>query len=301
MTKPSLYTAVCCAATRTLACLVFIMFSGGVSAQNFPPTWTEPYPPFRIIGPLYGVGTADLSAFLIATDAGHILINTGIDGSLDIIRDNMAELGFALEDIRILLTQQAHFDHTAALADIKDLSGARMLATELDARVLEDGGFSDPHFGGEVMFKPVAVDRIIRQGDLIELGDVRLTVHEHPGHTEGSSSYTFTIKENGQDYKVAILNMGTINDGKKLVEEPTYPGVAKDFAYTYASQKTLEVDVWVAAHGSQYNLADKHTPGQTYDPNTFVDPEGLKREVERLESLYLEQLGEEQSRTAYAE
>jgi len=272
-----------------------------VNAQNYPPAWTNPFPAFRIIGPLYGVGTEDLQAFLITTDEGHILINTGIDGSLAQIRDNMASLGFRLEDIRILLAQQAHFDHTAELADIKAISGARMLATKLDGRVLEDGGLSDPHFGGEVSFTPIKVDQIIKEGDVIELGDVRLTVHEHPGHTEGSSSYTFVVNENGKDYKVAILNMGTINAGKRMVDEPTYPGVAKDFAYTYASQKTLEVDVWVAAHAAQYHLHDKYKPGQPYSPDTFVDPDGLVRDVERLEALYLEQLSEEQKKTGYHE
>lgn len=270
-------------------------------AQNYPPSWTAPFPPFRIIGPLYGVGTEDLQAFLITTGDGHILINTGLEGSIDIIRDNMATLGFAMADIRILLTQQAHFDHTADLADIKALSGARMLATEPDARVLADGGFSDPHFGGEVSFKPVQVDQVIRQGDIIELGEVKLTVHEHPGHTEGSSSYTFVVNEGGRDYRVAILNMGTINDGKRLVDEPTYPGVAKDFAWTYASQKALPVDIWVGAHAGQYGLHDKYTPGQAYSPDTFVDPDGLVKSVEGLEAAFLRQLAEEQARTGYAD
>lgn len=282
-----------------------ILIIGLIFTSSFaftqPENWTTPYPPFHIAGPLYGVGTMDLSVFLIATEDGHILINTGLESSIDAIRDNMETLGYRLEDIRILLTQQAHFDHTAALADIKALSGARMLATAGDARVLEDGGLSDPHFGGEESFKPVKVDAIIKQGDLIELGGVSLKVHEHPGHTEGSSSYTLVVNENGRDYRVAILNMGTINDGKHLVDEPTYPGAGKDFAYTYASQKTMEIDIWVAAHGSQYNLHEKYQPGQAYNPETFVDPYGLLRAVSRLENLYLELLAEEQRGISYPE
>ena len=281
----------------TLITLLFI--ANPLWAQPYPEGWTTPYPPFRIIGPLYGVGTLDLSVFLITTDEGHILINTGMEESFNTIRENMDTLGYRMEDIRILLTQQAHLDHTAALADIKAFTGARMLATELDARMLEDGGISDPHFGGEVMFKPVEVDQIIQQGDVIVLGDVRLTVHEHPGHTEGSSSYTLVVNESGREYKVAILNMGSINAGNKLVDEPTYPGVAKDFAYTYAVQKTMDVDVWTGAHNSHYSMQEKYTPGQPYDPDTFVDPEGLVQQVERLEAIFLEQLSEEQKLVAY--
>lgn len=274
-----------------LVLLLLAMLSIAVHAQR--EDWTRSHPGFRVIGNLYGVGTYDLSVFLITTDEGHILINTGLEDSTAQIRENMAAFGFDLEDVRILLTQQAHWDHTAALAEIKDISGAEMWATPKDARVLEDGGFSDPHFGGRQTFVPVEVDRIINEGDVIELGDVSLTVHEHPGHTEGSSSYSMTVSEAGREYRVLIANMGTINPGKKMYVEPTYPGVGDDFARTYASQKAMDVDVWVAAHNSQYNMHDKWQPGQAYDPDTFVDPEGFVAAVERLETIYLEQVADE--------
>jgi len=273
--------------------LSLLLCTGTGIAQAQPEGWTTPFPGFRVIGNLYGVGTYDLSVFLITTDEGHILINTGLEDSTALIRSNMESLGFRLEDVRILLQMQAHWDHTAALAEIKELTGAQLLATARDSRILEDGGFSDPHFGGRETFKPVSVDRIIREGETIELGDVRLMVHEHPGHTEGSSSYSMVVNENGRDYNVVIANMGTINDGKQLVVDPTYPGVAEDFASTYRKQKAMAVDVWVAAHGSQYNLHDKWQPGQAYSPDTFVDPAGFVAAVEQLERVYLEQLARE--------
>ena len=261
--------------------------------QAQPADWAEPFPGHRVIGNLYAVGTAGLGVFLITSDDGHILINTGLEDSTPLIRENIESVGYQLEDVRILLTMQAHWDHTAALAEIKEIAGAEMWATEGDARVLEDGGFSDPHFGGRVSFEPVEVDRIISDGEIIELGDVRLRVHEHPGHTEGSSSYSMQVAEGGRDYNVVVANMGTINEGKRLVVDPTYPGVAEDFARTYASQKAMEIDVWVAAHGGQYGLHDKYEPGQAYSPDTFVDPEGFLAEVERLEAIYEEQVAEE--------
>ena len=270
----------------------FALTTAQLSAQN--EEWTRPFPSHRVISNLYTVGTYGLGVFLITTDKGHILINTGLEDSTPLIRENIEAVGFRLEDVKILLTMQAHWDHTAALAEIKQITGAKMLATKDDARVLEDGGFSDAHFGGRESFKPVSVDQIIGEGEVIELGDTRLTVYEHPGHTEGSASYSMRVRENGRDYNVVIANMGTINQGKKLLVDPTYPGVAEDFARTYRSQKTMAVDVWVAAHGGQYGLHDKYDAGQDYDPNTFVDPEGFLAEVERLERLYLEQLAEEQ-------
>ncbi len=278
-------------ALAAIACLFLLSFQATAQAED----WTQPYPGFRVIGNLYGVGTYGLGVFLITSDEGHILINTGLEDSTGLIRQNIESLGFRLEDIEILLTMQAHWDHTAALAEIKQLANAEMWATAKDARVLEDGGFSDTHFGGEVSFKPVAVDKILSEGDVVELGDIRLVVYEHPGHTEGSSSYSMSVREAGRGYNVVIANMGTINTGKKLVVDPTYPGVSEDFASTYRKQKEMDVDVWVSAHGGQYGLHDKYQPGQAYSPDTFVDPEGFVAAVERLEQVYLEQLAAERN------
>lgn len=274
-----------------VACSLFLACTAQVFAQ--PEDWTTPFPGHRVISDLYAVGTSGLGVFLITSEDGHILINTGLEDSTPLIRDNIESVGFRLEDVKILLTMQSHWDHTAALAEIKAITGAEMWATPKDARVLEDGGFSDPHFGGKENFAPIDVDRIINDGDVIELGDIRLLVHEHPGHTEGSSSYSMEVNENGRDFDVVIANMGTINSGKKMLVDPTYPGVADDFRETYRRQKAMDVDVWVAAHGGQYGLHEKFQPGQTYSPEIFVDPEGFLSEVNRLEQIYLEQLAEE--------
>ena len=107
---------------------------------EMPETWLKNHPPVRIIGNLYGVGGYDLSVYLITSSDGHILINTGAEGSIVDIGSNIDLLGFKLKDVKVLLTMQSHFDHTADLADIKELVGAKMYATQKDALVLEDGG-----------------------------------------------------------------------------------------------------------------------------------------------------------------
>ena len=281
---------------RSICTYLLILVSiGQVNAQT--ENWTKPFPGFRVIGNLYAVGTYDLSVFLITSDAGHILINTGLEDSTPLIKANIESLGFRLDDVKILLIMQAHYDHTGALAEIKALTGAEMWATADDKPVLEDGGFSDPQFGGSQLFKPIKVDHVIKEGDVIELGSTHLTVLEHPGHTAGSSSYTMQVNERGRDYNVAIVNMGTINEGKRLIVDPTYPGVADDFASTYKKQKVMNIDVWVAAHGSQYGLHNKYKSGQAYSPDTFVDPKGFLLEVERLEKLYREQVAKERAKS----
>ncbi len=274
------------------ACCLVLAAAAPLAAQ--PDGWTRPFEGHRVIGDLYHVGTYDLAVFLVTSNDGHFLINTGLEDSVPLIRENIESLGFRLEDVEVLLTTQAHWDHTAALAEIKEITGAEMWATAGDAPVLEDGGFSDPHFGGRESFPPVAVDRIIEDGDVLELGRTRLEVLASPGHTAGSVSYTMAVYENGVDYDVIIANMATINEGKRLVVDPTYPGVADDFAETFRRQKALNIDVWVASHGGQYNLHDKYEPGQRYHPDTFVDPDGFRAEVERLEQLYLDQVAAEQ-------
>ena len=273
---------------RAFFLVLVLAFATLLTAQRAD--WTRPFEGHRVIGNLYHVGTYDLACFLITSPEGHILINTGVEDSTAMLRENIESLGFRIEDVKILLTMQAHWDHTAALAEIKKISGAKMWATGGDAPILEDGGMSDPHFGGKVSFAPVKVDRRIQDGETTELGETRLTVVSTPGHTTGSVSYTMKIREGGRGYDVVIANMGTINQGKRLLDRPTYPGVAEDFAETFRKQKALPCDIWVAAHGSQYGLHGKYKAGDAYDPETFVDPEGFLAEIERLEKLYLQQL-----------
>ena len=276
---------------RLIAAIAVLLTTAPAAAQ--PAAWSKPFPGHRVIGNLYAVGTYDLACFLITSDEGHILINTGLAESAPLIRNNVESLGFRLEDVRILLTMQAHYDHAAAFAEIKQATGARLWATAGDAPLLEDGGASDPHFQGEYTFAPVPVDRILRDGEVIELGATRLTVVEMPGHTPGSVGYTMTVTENGRDYRVAIANMGSMNPGLRLLEDPTYPGIAEDFAETFRRQKAMDVDVWVAAHASQYGLHDKYRPGDPYSPDTFVDPEGFLELVAHYEELYEKQLAAE--------
>lgn len=263
-----------------------------------PADWTTPAVAHRVAGNLYAVGTHDLSVYLITTDEGHILINTGVSGSTTLIRSSIESLGYDIRDVAVLLTMQAHWDHTASLAEIKRLTGAKMVATELDARILEDGGYSDPHFGGAEMFEPIVVDERLDHGDIVNLGGTDLTVHLHPGHTEGSASYTMQVPHGDTDLTVAIANMATINAGKRLVVDPTYRGVADDFAETFRRQKALEPDIWVAAHASHYKLHDKFDPDTGTSIDTFADPTGYRAAIDRLESIYETQIAAERATLA---
>jgi metallo-beta-lactamase class B len=264
-------------------------------AVNSPEEWRRPFAAHRVIGNVYYVGTYDLACFLIVTPRGSILINTGLADSAPLIRRSVTGLGFKLEDVRWLLTTQAHYDHVAAMAEMKRLTGARMLASTADAVLLEDGGKSDFHFGPEYGYSPVKVDQRIGDGETLRLGGVELTAYLHAGHTKGSMSYGLTVHESGKDYRVLIANMGTINPGVRLLANARYPEIAQDYARTFERQKALACDVFLSSHASQYGLHRKYTPGAAYDPQRFVDPGGYRRAVEGAENAYLRQLAKERA------
>lgn len=257
--------------------------------------WTRPFPAFRVFANLYYVGSYDLGMYLITTPAGHILVNTGAYDSAEMIRSSIDSLGFDFDDIEILLTTQAHWDHVADLAAIKRATGARLFAHQADIAALEDGGASDFRFpdGRAAVFEPVTVDRALADGDTIELGGVVVTLHHHPGHTKGASSFSFTAEEGGQRRSVLIVNMATINNGVELLDMRAYPEIAADYAHTFELQKALSPDVWVSSHAGHFDLHDRMAPGAGYDPDRFADPAGYRRKVAYYEQIYLTQLEDE--------
>jgi metallo-beta-lactamase class B len=272
--------------------LMAMLAQGAVTS---PPEWSRPFAAHRVVGNVFYVGTYDLACFLIVTPQGNILINTGLADSVPLIRKSIADLGFKLEDVRWLLTTQAHFDHVAAMAEMKRLTRARLLASQADAVLLEDGGKSDFHFGPEYGYAPVKVDERIDDGQKLRLGGVELTAYVHAGHTRGSMSYALTVHESGKDYRVLIANMGTINPGVKLLGNQRYPRIADDYARTFERQKALPCDIFLSSHASQYGLHEKYTPGAAYDPQRFVDHEGYRQAVAAAEGNYRRQLAEERA------
>jgi metallo-beta-lactamase class B len=259
--------------------------------------WRQPFPAFKLIGNVYWVGTYDLSTYLITTDEGHILVNTGFEDTVPLIVEGIEQLGFELDDVEILLATHAHGDHVAGLAELKRLTGARMMMSEADAVLLEDGGISDFRFGDgrTPSFEAVQVDRRLKDQDTIALGGVTVTAHHHPGHTKGATSFTLPVREAGRDSRVVIANMGSINPGVTVSGMPSYPTIGDDYSSTFAKQKALPVDVFLASHAAQFGMHEKYKPGDAYDPNRFVDPEGYLAAVERLEGIFREQLARERA------
>jgi len=262
-----------------------------IQPANTNPDWSKPYPPFQIAGNLYYVGTYDLACYLITTPQGNILINTGLAESAPVIKANIEALGFKFKDIRILLTTQAHFDHMGAMAAIKKMTGAKMMVYAGDVGVVTDGGRSDYSVGGNTStYAPVQIDRVLHNGDIIKLGGMRLTMLHHPGHTKGSCSFLFDVKDQKRSYRVLIANMPTIVTDKSFSDIPAYPDIARDYAYTLNAMKKLSFDIWLASHASQFELQRKHKPGAGYNPDAFIDKQGYDAQINDLQDEFLKKV-----------
>lgn len=278
-------------AAALLVAASFLLTPAANAQREF---WRTPFEAYRVIGPLYSVGTYDLSVFLLTTSEGHILINTGMEDSAPLLKKGIEDVGFRYEDVKVLMTMQAHNDHVAATATVKRETGAEIWATPEDAKLIESGGATDHLFGGSPKFDAATVERHLKDGEVLKLGDLELTVIFTPGHTNGSSSYAFTVEEGGKSYNVVIANMSSVNGGTVFVGNEKYPQIAEDYAHTFEVQKKLDVDIWVSAHAGHYNMHDKFQPGDTYDPERFVDPEGYKATVAEYEKRFRDLLAAEQ-------
>jgi len=270
-----------------------------VAAQKDPASRAsnQPAEPFRILGNLYYVGASDVTSFLITTPEGNILLDSGFEETVPLIQGSVKKLGFKMKDVRLLLNTHSHLDHAGGLAALKRLTGAKLVAMDAEAPLLARGGKGDFRFGDDLAYPPVKVDRVIHDGDTVTLGGVILTAHKTPGHTPGNTTWTMKIEDGGKGYDVVFVGSDTINPGVVLTNNPKYPAIAADYAHTFEVLKALPCDVFLASHGSFFDLkgkAERLRKGET--PNPFIDPQGYREHVKAREELYRAQLAKEAQR-----
>ena len=242
--------------------------------------WDEPADPVHIVGPLYFVGTRGLSSWLFVTSEGNILLNTGTPNSGPMIVESIKKLGFKPEDIKIIINGHGHSDHAGAFAYMKKVSGAQIAIMQEDIAMIEDGGKSDFHYGKDwqVMGQPpVKVDRTLRNGDEVRLGEVVLTAYHTPGHTKGATTWVTTLFEKGKAYKVAFPDGGGFNPGYKVAQPESYSGINQDYRNTLHFLESLRPDIWGGHHTEYFDLEGKRKRYATEGVNAWVDPEGYRR------------------------
>lgn len=251
--------------------------------------WSLPFEPRRIIGNIYYVGTNLISSFLIVTPAGNILLDTGHVELLPQVAANIAKLGFKLQDVKILLNSHAHFDHCGGFAELKRRTNATVVASKLDGELMSRGGKGDFYWGDDLPYEPVKPDRMIADGERVELGGTSLTAHLTPGHTKGCMSWTMRVKEDSKEYDVIFL-CGLTASPYKLTNNDKYPNIVEDERNTLQKLRGMHADVMLASHGFYFDLEGKAVRQKAGAPNPFVDPGELGRHVAEMEKDFEEAL-----------
>ena len=235
---------------------------------------TTAFPPHKIAGNVYYVGTRTLSSFLVTTPAGHILINSTYERNVRTIETSVTQLGFKFSDIKILLGTHAHGDHQEGDALVKELTGAQVMAMAEDVPALEAIKPND---------KVHPIDRMLRDGESITLGGTTLVAHLTAGHTRGCTTWTMTTQEGGKDVNVVFAcsyrSPATVT-----------PGIESELNRTFKVVRSLPCDVPLGDHPAQYSMAAKYARVKPGEPNPFIDPANCWVEAEIQEAMLRAQL-----------
>lgn len=267
--------------------------AASAAAMDIPAEWSAPQKPFRVVGNTYYVGTQELAVYLITSPHGDVLIDGALTGTVPQIEQNIRALGFKLSDIKLMVNTHAHFDHAAGLARLKKDSGARFDASAADKPILETGTIN---FGptANVHFPPVKVDHVVKDGETVSAGDVRLTAHLTPGHTPGCTSWTWNETEDGKSYRVIDICSVSVA-GNPLMNNKAYPRIVDDYRASIARLSAMHADVFLAPHASFYDPQAKLAARKAGGPNPFVDHTALQSFMAKAKAAFETELARQQA------
>ncbi len=257
-------------------------------AQN-PANWTAPFTPFRVIDNVYYVGSAGLSAWLITTPKGHILLDVGMPENAAMVERNIAKLGFRVADVKVLLNTHAHFDHAGGLAALKRRTGAKLFAMAGDRTALERGVYVGSESVLAFRFPAVRVDSVITDGATVTLGGVTLTANLTPGHSAGCTTWTLPLQADGARHTAAFFCSASVA-ANRLAPHPQYPGIVDDYRRTFARLKALDADVFLPPHAELFDLAARRARLSAGSVNPFIDATALPRLATTLEAAFEKEL-----------
>lgn len=216
-------------------------------AYQTPDSWRQPVTPFRIADHTWYIGTEGLSALLVETGDGAVLVDGGMPQAAPMLLEHMRAVGVDPADVELILHSHAHADHAGPLAAVRRATGARLLSNAESAALLGRGGSNDIHYDDRILFPPVQADRLLQDGETVELGGLRFTVHFTPAHTPGSMSWTWTDTRDGRPLRIAYVDSLSAPD-YRLLDNPRYPHIVQDYRRGFATVRTLPCDLLIAPH-----------------------------------------------------
>ncbi len=262
--------------------------------------------PFRVAGNLYYVGANDVASFLLTGPEGHVLIDGGYPGTPPLIMASIAQLGFDIRDVKVLLNSEPHYDHAGGLAELQRASGAELWASEDSARAIASGG-DDPSatflpmkifvWVGLTRYPAARVDHRFQDGETIRLGPIQLTAHITGGHTRGCTSWSFAVHEGERELNVVSACSFTLLPGMSLVEPENYPGIRADFQRSFRVLRSLPVDIWVTSHARAFGRYRKFLErARAEDPvDPFIDRDGYLSYIDSAEVRFRKLLADQQA------
>jgi metallo-beta-lactamase class B len=245
----------------------------------------QPFPAHRVLGNLYYVGSRDIAIFLVTTDKGHFLINSGFETTVPLIQQSVSKLGFKMSDVKVILASHAHSDHVAGHALLKKITAAKVVVMQGDEKVISEGG-KGQYLYTKSRWKPCKVDRVLKDKEKVKLGKTTLIARKTPGHTPGCTTWAWAITQGKKKYNVVIIGSPNVNPGYQLVKNKTYPQIASDFVQTFKVLKGLKCDLFLGAHGAYYGLDEKYPKLKKGKANPFIDPQGYRKYVELKENAF---------------
>ena len=233
-------------------------FAKACKGSSDPDNWEMPAPPVRIHGNTYLVGTCGISALLITGSDGHILIDGGTEGGADLIAANIRRLGFKLSDVKFLLHSHEHFDHVAGTARLQQLTGGQLIASPAAAAVFRTGvpGAGDPQVGMHPPFPAARVDREIRDGGEVRLGNLLLTAVATPGHSPGALSWHWGSCDGGVCRRMVYADsLSPISrDAYRFSDHPAY---VADYRAGLEKLASLDCDILLTPHSSSSRMVER--------------------------------------------
>ena len=269
------------------------MDGSSFAAASTPIVWSQATEPFKITDHIYYVGTRGLASYLLVSERQVILLDGTLAENVKPIEDNIEALGFKLEDVKIILSSHAHYDHVAGIAQLKHDTGAAFMAMKQDVPALESGTPEGDTNHGVVRFPAVEVDKALHDGDIVALGDLRMTATLTPGHTKGCTTWSLTDTDAGTNRQV-IFPCSISVAGNALVNNMGYPDIVKDFRTSLERVGAMSADIVLPSHPEVTGLFEQKARRDNGDKNAFVEPGLLREIVEQSRLAFEKELRSEQ-------